>query len=32
VTALDPVVQIELLEKVRSFADFNADNDPHGEP
>jgi hypothetical protein len=31
VTALDPVVQIELLEKVRSFADFNADNDPHGE-
>ena len=31
VAALDPSVQIELLEKIRSFADFSADNDPHRE-
>ena len=31
VASLDPSVQIEVLERVRSFADFNADNDPHRE-
>jgi Protein of unknown function (DUF3768) len=31
VAALDPSAQIELLERVRSFVDFSADNDPHRE-
>jgi hypothetical protein len=31
VAALEPSVLAEVLEKVRTFTDFNADNDPHGE-
>jgi hypothetical protein len=31
VAALEPSDQGEVLEKVRSFADFNPDNDPHLE-
>ena len=31
VAALDPTVLAAVLEKVRTFADFSADNDPHRE-
>ena len=31
VAALEPSEQAELFERVRSFADFNPDNNPHGE-
>jgi hypothetical protein len=31
VAALEPSEQAELFERVRAFADFNPDNDPHGE-
>ena len=31
VAALEPFVLAEVLEKVRSFTDFNPDNDPHRE-
>jgi hypothetical protein len=31
VAALEPSVQADLFERVRSFADFNPDNNPHGE-
>ena len=31
VDALPPEVKAEVLSKVRMFADFNGDNDPHGE-
>jgi acetylornithine/succinyldiaminopimelate/putrescine aminotransferase len=31
VAALEPFVLAEVLEKVRTFAEFNADNDPHLE-
>ena len=31
VAALDPVERAEVLERVRAFTDFNADNNPHGE-
>ena len=31
IDALDADVQGKILEAVRTFADFNADNDPYGE-
>jgi Protein of unknown function (DUF3768) len=31
VAALDPGVRAEVLERVRTFTDFNAGNDPYGE-
>ncbi len=31
VQALEPLDLARLLERVRSFSDFTADNDPHGE-
>lgn len=31
VDALSAEAKVEVLSKVRTFADFNSDNDPHGE-
>jgi Protein of unknown function (DUF3768) len=31
VSALPPILACRVLEKVRTFADFTPDNDPHGE-
>jgi hypothetical protein len=31
VAALEPLARAEVLTKVREFADFNPDNDPHEE-
>ena len=31
VNALPPDTQMNIIEKVRTFSDFNEDNDPHGE-
>ena len=31
IDAIDAEVQGKILEAVRTFADFNADNDPYGE-
>jgi hypothetical protein len=31
VAALDPADRAEVLERVRSFTNFNPDNNPHGE-
>ena len=31
VSSLDDLIQQEVMEKVKTFKDFTADNDPHGE-